>query len=260
MPFQKVNGTNYYYELHGKGEPLVLIAGYTCDSTLWTPLLESLKKSFQVLIFDNRGVGQTKDDHGPLKLKDLAKDTVELAEELGLKKPHIVGQSMGGTIAQVIGSTYGNRVGKLVFLVTSEKWRKAMLLGLKSLLDMRENDLSFDEIFNASIGWVFGETFLRDEKMVDFLYDILKNNPYPQSLKDQKRQYALLEEFDGSKFQIVNPTLVISGKEDIVALPEEGEKLAKRIGASFEVLNGAHGVIAENSEGLLHTLNRFLVK
>lgn len=258
MAFQKVNGTNYYYQIHGKGPPLVLISGYVCDHTLWMPVLDGLSQNYQVLVFDNRAIGQTKDQGQPLKLKELAKDTIDLAESLGLEKPNFVGQSMGGTILQTIAHEYRERVGKIVLLVTTNKWRKAMLLGLRSLLDMRENNLSFDEIFGATLAWVFGEAFISDKKMVKLLYDILKNNPYPQSLEDQKRQFALLEEFDGTEYKITAPTLVVNGKEDIVALHYEAKDLADSLGAELKTLPGAHGVIAQSPEALIEVVHHFL--
>ena len=260
MPFQKVNGTDYYYELHGKGDPLVLISGYSRDSTLWAPVLEALSENYQVLIFDNRAVGQTKDKDEPLKLEALAKDTIDLAEAVQLKKPHIVGQSMGGTIAQIIGAEYGNRVNKIVLLVTVKKWRKAVLFSSRVLIDMRKEELPFDKIFNLLLGLVHGERILSDPKKIEFLYNAITNNPYPQTLKNYQRQFALLEEFDGTKLKISNPVHVISGNEDILALPSEGKELADYFGGSFALLDGAHELIFENRDVLANEIHQFLNK
>lgn len=256
MPFEKVNGTKYYYEIHGGGDPVVLISGYAVDHTLWLPILESLSSQFQVLVFDNRSCGQTKDDGEKLSLVGAAKDTIDLAKKLGMKKPHIVGQSMGGTIAQTIAQEHPEKICKLVLLVTSERWRKSMLLGLKSLLDAREG-LSFDEYFGATVSWVYGEAFLSDPSKVDFLYKLFQEYPHPQSLEDQRRQYELLQEFDGRNFSFSMPTLVINAIEDIISLPMEGEALAKKTGREMVLLPGAHGVIAESSDALIKALVDF---
>ena len=108
----KLNNANFYYELHGKGHPLILIAGYSGDHLVWMPLLENLSKQFQVLLFDNRGVGQTTDDGRPLSAELMAQDVVALADALDLKKPHIVGQSMGGTIAQRVATHHSEKINK----------------------------------------------------------------------------------------------------------------------------------------------------
>src|SRR3990167_4083066 len=134
MPNITVNNVNFYYELHGKGQPLVLICGYTADHSYWLPILNALNQHFQVLIFDNPGIGQTTDDGSELSAELIADDIVALTKALNLKKPHILGASMGGTIAQCVASRHPQIVNKLVLLVTSAKWRKAMLLGVKVAL------------------------------------------------------------------------------------------------------------------------------
>jgi alpha-beta hydrolase superfamily lysophospholipase len=53
------DGLTMYYELHGSGDPLVLIAGLASDSQSWAPILPALAERFQVVVFDNRGAGRT---------------------------------------------------------------------------------------------------------------------------------------------------------------------------------------------------------
>ena len=59
MPKVQVNGVHLYYEMHGQGYPLVLVAGFACDISFWQLILDELKAHFQLLIFDNRGVGRS---------------------------------------------------------------------------------------------------------------------------------------------------------------------------------------------------------
>ena len=55
----KVNDIEMYYELHGKGEPLILIGGYGTSSESWSPFWKQLLKLYQVILFDNRGTGRS---------------------------------------------------------------------------------------------------------------------------------------------------------------------------------------------------------
>ena len=107
------------------------------------------------MTFDNRGVGQTEDDGRPLSAELMADDVVALIKELGLKKPHLIGISMGGTIAQSVASRYGDQISKLVIHVSCPKWRQAMLDGLGSLLRLRELGLEFEEVFRATLPWMY---------------------------------------------------------------------------------------------------------
>ncbi|NIM92390.1 MAG: alpha/beta hydrolase, partial [Anaerolineales bacterium] len=73
-----VNDIEMYYEIHGKGEPLVLIEGLASDHTAWTPQVEELKTQFRCLIFDNRGMGQTDSPEIEYTTRMFAEDTVRL--------------------------------------------------------------------------------------------------------------------------------------------------------------------------------------
>lgn len=231
MPMINIKGTDFYYELHGKGEPLVMLAGYTCNHQLFSSIADRLSTNFQVLIFDNRAVGQTKDQQQELSVEVMARDTIELIRVLGLEKPHIIGHSMGGTIAQVIAAYYGAEINKLVLLATAAKWREAMLRGLYSSLLLQKMNLDFDTIFTCNLPWVFGENFLLDSEKIKLLKESIVNNPHPQSLTDQERQYNVLRTWDGRSLlsSIHAPTLIGYGIQDLIALPSDSHYLATHI-------------------------------
>lgn len=261
MPTIQLNNANFYYELHGKGAPLILIAGYTCDYSSWQLMMEDLSKQFQVLVFDNRGIGQTTDANEPLSIKQMANDVMALADHLRLEKPHIAGQSMGGTIGQTIAAHFPDKINKLCLLTTSAKWRQAMLRGLKSLLMMREKNIEFDLVFESTLPWIFGETFLQNKEIVAGFKKLLLENPHPQSLSDQTRQFNVLLDFDGREQleKIKSSTLIVHGKQDIISLPEESHYLAKHISkAALVELDCAHGIMLEKPKELADTLIHFL--
>lgn len=261
MPKIQANNANFYYELHGKGKPVILIAGYTCDYSTWQLMIEKLSQHFQVLVFDNRGIGQTTDSNEILSAELMAEDVIALADELQLEMPHIVGQSMGGTIAQSIATKFPNKISKLCLLTTSAKWRKAMLCGLKSLLDMRQKDIHFDLIFESTLPWIFGEDFLKNSQTVAEFKKILLENPYPQSLDNQTRQFNVLSNFDlrDQLKSITSPTLIVYGVQDIISLPIESKFMDNQIPQSTLVeFDCAHGITLEQPNKLAETLIDFL--
>jgi 3-oxoadipate enol-lactonase len=257
----QVNGASIYYESRGSGYPLILIAGLTRDHTTWEPIIDALAEHFQVVRFDNRGVGRTKDDGRELSAELMAEDIRALAQALRLKKPHIIGQSMGGSIAQKFAATYPEETGKLGLLVTSAKWRKAVLLGLRSRLALRQLGVDENVVLDGSIPWVFGEKFFGNPANVEMLRKATLENPYPQAVEDYARQMVVLDRFDGrgDLKKIRAPCLVMYGKEDILSLPFESEFLAKQISqAKIEAFEGAHGLIQEVPEALASSIIRFL--
>lgn len=261
MPMIKANGANFYYELYGKGKPLILIAGYTCDYTSWQLMIDDLSKYFQVLVFDNRGVGQTTDNQDVLSAELMAEDVIALAEQLQLEKPHIVGQSMGGTIAQTVAVNFPDKISKLGLVTTSSKWRQAMLCGLNSLLMMRQKNIDFDTIFEATLPWIFGERFLSNKQTIAEFKKILLDNPHPQSLNDQARQFTVLKNFDlREKIKnIKSATLIIHGVEDLISLPYELKYMESQI-PNCQILefDCAHGITLEAPPHLSEALIKFL--
>jgi 3-oxoadipate enol-lactonase len=59
MPKIKINDINMYYEMHGSGEPIVFISGFSCDHTVWEEVAKKLQNNYQIILFDNRGAGQS---------------------------------------------------------------------------------------------------------------------------------------------------------------------------------------------------------
>jgi len=257
-----VNGVNYYYELHGKGKPVVFITGYSSDHTFWTFMLDAFAKNYQVLLFDNRGVGQTKDSGEMLTAEIMAESTIELIHQLGLEKPHVVGQSMGGTIAQMIGINHGHVIDKLIILNSVSKWNAVTNFCFNALIKMRKADVPLDCQIDAVMPWVRGGDFLNDTNKMKLAREAIINNPYPQSLEDQIRQTHVLKTFDSKHLlnKINNPTLIAYAEEDLIALPRESKELVKDIkNATGQLLPGGHGspieAPNETSKAILNFLN-----
>ncbi len=106
-------------ELHvarrGTGEPLLLIHGLAGTHGIWgEPFLAGLDGTFDVIAYDQRGVGYSSPSEGRFSIADLADDAAALLEALGLRSAHIVGTSMGGMVAQELVLRHPERVRSLV--------------------------------------------------------------------------------------------------------------------------------------------------
>ncbi|MCK4963645.1 MAG: alpha/beta fold hydrolase, partial [Dehalococcoidia bacterium] len=119
MPTTKVGDINMYYEVHGEGEPLLLIMGLGSDLTSWIFQIPEFSKKYQVIAFDNRGVGRTDAPDVPYSTAMMADDTTGLLDALGIEKAHVLGLSMGGFIAQELAVKYPQRVKSLVLAATA---------------------------------------------------------------------------------------------------------------------------------------------
>ena len=100
MPTTTINGVQLYWELTGdSGDPLVLVHGSWVDHHNWDPIIPLLSPSFRVLTYDRRGHSQSERPASPGSIREDAADLAALIERLGLAPAHIVGNSLGGSIA-----------------------------------------------------------------------------------------------------------------------------------------------------------------
>ena len=99
MPTLHVNGVELYYEIHGAGEPVLLIHGLGSSTRDWDPQVPELSRQFQLIAFDVRGHGRSAKPKERYSVELFANDTAALIRQLGVGPVHVVGISMGGMIA-----------------------------------------------------------------------------------------------------------------------------------------------------------------
>lgn len=263
MPHIQINNTQYYYKLQGQGFPIVLISGYASDHAIWDLMLDTLSQHFQVLTFDNKGVGQTKDDEAPFTLEDMAADTYQLIKQLDFNRPTLVGHSMGGIIAQLIAKQHPNFLSNLVILNAAEKINRRTLMALSSFIQLLKEGASINTVIEASFPWFYSPEFLSNPQNINLLMTSIMSNPFPQTFDDLIRQMNALNTFRTEQHPqpILTPTLVISSKEDILCLPQESEQLAKRITNSrFTILDKGHVSPVEEPMEVLNTITEFVLR
>jgi pimeloyl-ACP methyl ester carboxylesterase len=117
-----VNGLKMYYELHGEGQPLVLLHGaFSAIGTSFGKLLPELAKTRQVVAFELQGHGHTADIDRPLSYEQMADDTAAALQQLGLEKADFFGYSMGAAVVLQVAIRHPEVVRKLVFASVSYK-------------------------------------------------------------------------------------------------------------------------------------------
>ncbi|MSQ82285.1 MAG: alpha/beta hydrolase [Myxococcales bacterium] len=119
MPsFTAPQGHQITYECAGSGTPVLLIMGFATPASAWSHQLEGLQHRHQVIAFDNRGVSGSGSPAGPWLMADFAADALALLDHLGHARAHVVGQSMGGMIAQHVALQAPQRIASLALLAT----------------------------------------------------------------------------------------------------------------------------------------------
>lgn len=230
MAVAKLDDVDLYYEVQGKGKPIILCAGFTCDVSHWTTIQPHLIPHFQTIVYDNRGVGRTKYPDQPFSVDKMADDVVGLMDHLNLKKAHILGHSMGGAIAQSFAHRYPERVSRLIISNSLIKLIKTGYRHQKSILELKEAEIDRRLILQAILPWVFSNRFLAQDRLVEQVIKVGLNYPYQQTIHGFKRQLDALKHFDSTHWysKITNPTLVIDSDEDILC-PFDSRRIAAGI-------------------------------
>jgi len=91
-----INGMEMYYEIHGQGEPLVLLHGFTRSGSSWNPQIPDLVKHYQLVIPDLRGHGRSTNPSGKFTHRQAAQDVFALLDTLKIQKVRAMGMSTGG--------------------------------------------------------------------------------------------------------------------------------------------------------------------
>src|SRR5438876_7328165 len=107
----EVDGTQIAYRRLGNGRPLLVLNGFAATSSDWDHGLASYS---ELILLDNRGIGDSTDDERPFDIARLANDAAHVIETLGFERISMLGWSMGGFVSQTLALQQPNRVNKLI--------------------------------------------------------------------------------------------------------------------------------------------------
>jgi pimeloyl-ACP methyl ester carboxylesterase len=255
-------GATPIHRIDGQGEPVLLIAGYSCDLTVWdvaTPLI--VQNGFRVIRFNNLGVGRgVRFSPNDISISSMARHAAELIRALGLSSVHVVGHSMGGQIAQELALMIPQRVRSLTLLST---WVKPgeRLTGLLTELSKLADKISPEEWQRAFLPWILTDTAYSAEGLIDQVVKANVANPDRLSPTLLQAQAAAIAASDttGRLNDLKIPSLVSVGEQDILVPAVYSRAVNKAIaGSTFELLPGGHGIIGEAAPELTRHLAAFL--
>lgn len=266
MPVTRVNDIDMYYEIHGDGEPLVLIMGLGGDHFRWFRILPLLAENYKVLTFDNRGVGKTDKPDIPYTMKMMSDDIDGLMDAIGIDKAHVFGISLGGMIAQNFALVHPGRIISLMLGCTFCGGRHTVSNNNEgnspgildpSLIETMLPEERAVEMLPALYSRKFVEN---NQDFVDIQIEYAKNNPPdPIGYRRQLGAAGTHDTYDRLS-EIKLPTLVIAGDTDVLIPAENSRIIASRIPDSeLVILKGlGHGFYTEAHEETARILTDFM--
>jgi 3-oxoadipate enol-lactonase len=245
MPFADLTtGLSMYYEIHGDaGEPFLLLGGTGSDHTLWQGFLPELSKRFRVIAPDPRGTGQTTRPADPTTctMRAMAEDAASLLDILGLGAAHVAGLSLGSAVAMELGAARPELVRSLHLhgaWARSDPWFIAMMEIME--YPARAGDMS--GFLDLALPCILSRGFLADrEAVAGLVKGFLVDNPYAPSRDGVLGHVHADKTHDATPRlkDVLAPTLVATGEQDIQVRPDYGREVAEGIpNARFHLFRG----------------------
>ena len=252
----QVGDINIAYKRFGQGKPILFISGTSQTKDAWEPTLlsELAATNHTVIVFDNRGMGETTIGTRPFSIEQFANDTAGLLDALQVEKPDVFGASLGSFVAQELALHYPQRVDRLVLSAGYCGGNEAVypsgqaaetLMTLASPEVLHNMTAEQQAMILAPImfppGWL--------EEHPEILNSVIQLAPVRSATPEIIQQQGLaVGTWKGScdrLSSIMQPTLVIVGDQDLLAPPANSVMMAQRIPNSWLVLmeGTGHGVM-----------------
>ncbi|RPI24888.1 MAG: alpha/beta hydrolase [Chloroflexota bacterium] len=253
--YAPVNGLQMYYEIHGTGQPLVLIHGaFSGIGTSFGALLPGLSRTRQVIAFELQAHGRTADIDRPLSIELMADDVAAAIRHLGFEQADIFGYSMGSNVALHAVIRHPDVVRKLVLASVTYKLSGVHPGLMEGLAEMKPEMM---------FGSPWHEEYMRiAPHPEDFATLFAKKTQMDRELKDLPAETIQA---------IQAPTLLILGDSDLVR-PEHAVEMFRLLGggifgdtpaglpkSQLAILPGtSHVTVADRADLLLVMIPAFL--
>ena len=254
----KVGDIDIAYKLFGKGDPVLMIPGFSMTKEMWGPILNDLSENHTVIIFDNRGIGETTAGNRTFSMNQFINDIVGLIEALEIEKPiDVLGLSLGGMIAQELAMSHPEIVNHLMVVASSCGGEKSLppQLSPRDLQSMQTGTANKSLFLHA----LFPDNWIRENSD-----EINRTFALPQVSQEILLKYGeAVSKWKGSCDSISNidkPVLVITGTEDITSPPINSLKIAEKIPSAWliQIDGGGHGVMQQYPETVDKIIEIFL--
>lgn len=262
MPYANNDGTKIYWEEHGAGEPLLLIMGLGGSQKEWRRLIPALSAKYRVIVFDNRGAGETVASDEAFSISLMASDAKAVLDRAEIERAHVLGMSMGGMIAQEFALNYPEKTRSLILAVTNCGGREAVPAAPEVLMTLQGRGIrSPEDAFWAMAPFIYDANTPREI----IAEDLAAREGKFVKPEDFMRQLQAIIFWQGTRSRLSNikvPTLVLHGKNDQLIPSANAGILADQIPNAelVELENSSHIFMTDQPEKSAAAILEFLGK
>lgn len=247
-----INGIELAYTRRGKGTPLVLLHGYPFDHHTWDEVVPLLEDTFDLILPDLRGFGESTTVNAPYTMDDFASDIAGLLDQLGIQKTALAGHSMGGYVALAFARLYPERTSGLG-LVSSQV--------LADPPDRKEGRYkSAAEVAEKGIGGVMNAMapkFTDNPDLQAFARKVMERQD-PQAYVGALKAMAERQDSTPLLASMKYPVVVIHGDADVLIPIERAREVKDALPHAHlvEVAGASHMPMLEDKEQTANALKR----
>lgn len=250
------------YKMFGNGKPVLLINGFSAPLDFWDPiLLANLASNHTVIVFDNRGIGNTTSGIKKFSISQFANDTAGLLDALNVSKADVIGWSMGGMIAQELTLMHPEKVDKLVIHASSCGGKQSVLPSQEVIMAAVTISSNSVERIQKILPLLFPEIWRMQNP--NYLEKLPRTTEViPSETLDLQTEAILNWEGVCDKLNIITqPTLVVVGTDDFFTPSSNSLLIAEKINGSrlVQIPGGGHGVMFQYPETFNSILKTFLL-
>jgi len=249
MPIFSYADIELNYIMEGSGETIVFVSGSFTKLQMWNYQLDFFKDKMAVVALDNRGVGKSSRPDFPYTMKMFVRDLKQLLDYLGIKKGiHLCGSSVGAMISQKFVLMYPERVKTLILCAPTSYYPPKTSEQNKLTYDLLE-ELNSEEKVKYWFPLIYSRAFRkRLESDREFFEEICEDMSFcyhlvdPPLYKDYINQNEAFRNFDTRESikDIIQPTLILSGSKDKMAIPGMIQSMDEEIpNSKLEIIPGA---------------------
>lgn len=270
-----------FYQVFGEGDPIIVLhGGPGLDQTYLLPQMLTLAKNHKVIFYDQRGSGKSLDTPMTaeyLNFEQFVQDLDALRVDLGLDKITVLGHSWGGVLGMEYASKYPEHVSKLILMSTAPANHQGMMLFMKEyekrterikdeiqpLFDPQEfmkldaSDINY--LFKRMFSVYFYQPVTVEMMNINFTLESARGGEIVRQLVREKTLLDPNFDLFPQLKELKIPTLVITGKEDIIPVSISEEIKNAIPGAQLVILgHSAHFPYIEEPDAFFGDVNKFM--
>jgi pimeloyl-ACP methyl ester carboxylesterase len=257
----KVGDIDIFYKAFGKGDPILLIMGYSGSMYSWDPVvLKELSTNHTVIVFDNRGIGNTTIGSKNFTIEQFAADTAGLLDALKINKSDVLGFSMGGMIAQQLTVNYPDKVDDLIIYASYCGENQSIPLN-QEIFPQKINlsESASDDVKKRLVPLLFTPNWIKQNP--HYLEKFASSDLPPIDILE--RQGEAIVSWEGVCDQlkdISQDTLVVTGTNDLIVPSANSLMLVEGIPGAWlaQFKDGGHALMYQYPEKLSEVINTFL--